>query len=182
MFNLKKNLSYLCFLWIPFYLFMSLHFMKLDGFLKFLISFKPSYLRGRSWTHVCGQNLPFDGPVPGFCCRTSPSLYGLFYSLVCMYRFILKKKNLIFQWGWVLKNAFVSLTMSNWKWKVNQFSQMYKPFPFPFWCLPLMCVCLCVCVCVCVCVWCLDVHLFHFILFLLDYQFIMKEYNWQLRR
>ena len=92
--TLKKSIISL--LPLSSFLFMSLHFMKLDAFLKFPEKLQ-TFIFKRKVLNTCGQNLPLDRPAlgyPPFCCRTSPSLYGLFYSLVCMDGFVLKKKKI----------------------------------------------------------------------------------------
>ena len=113
--TLKKSIISL--LPLSSFFFMSLHFMKLDAFLKFLISFKPSYLRERSWTHVVrtchliGQLFDTRHFVAGLPLLSMVS-FTLLYVWIDLY---LKKKNLLFfQWSWVLQTACVSLAMSNW--------------------------------------------------------------------
>lgn len=112
--TLKKSIISL--LPLSSFLFMSLHFMKLDAFLKFPEKLQ-TFIFKRKVLNTCGQNLPLDRPAlgyPPFCCRTSPISMVSFTLLYVWMDLYLKKKNLIFfQWSWVLKNAFVSLVMSN---------------------------------------------------------------------
>ena len=58
--------------------------------------------------HLMGQFLDFVAGLP----LLSMVSFTLFYVCIDLY---LKKNLIFFEWGWVLKNAFVSLTMSNWK-------------------------------------------------------------------